>query len=137
MDATRLTTLRSVAVWHVSALLALIGLLFQGSAAGHMLFVEHTRCAEHGDLVHGEASHAPEPAADESPSLRGHREAEGQAGHAHCSHAAERRDAVAAVASSEHRAQPGDLEPRVAEGRTPVRDGSDRYRLAPKSSPPA
>jgi hypothetical protein len=138
VDATPLTTLRSIAVWRVvSALLALVGLLFQGSTAGHMLLVEHARCAEHGELVHGEASHAAEPAAEEQPSLRGHREAEQQTGHAHCSHAAERRDAVATVASSEHRAQPRDLEPRVAEGETLVRDGSDRYRLAPKSSPPA
>ena len=121
-------------------LLAVVGLFLQGSQGGHMLLVEHTRCAEHGDLVH--PGDGPDHAAGDDASAE-HRAFEAAAdlgdeeAHEHCSHAFERRDAAADVPASEvaalRRAEP----PPFAEPALAFTERAPRYRTAPKNSPPA
>ena len=120
-------------------LLAVAGLFLQSSQGGHMLLVEHTRCAEHGDLVHGEAH---EHGVAGQVSVKGRAfesgpESSVEAAHEHCSHASERRDAVADVSESDL------VELRAlthATENTALLALSERiplYRTAPKNSPPA
>lgn len=132
--------LTSAMIRRSCALLAVVGLFLQGSHGGHMLLVEHTRCAEHGELIHGGESHghlvegsdagaeirfeeAPAPSDDDA--------------HEHCGHASERRDAVANLARSVVVAQSD----RTGSFRDPIANHfSTRARLyqtAPKNSPPA
>jgi hypothetical protein len=122
------------------ALLAVVGLFLQGSHGGHMLLVEHTRCAEHGELIHGGESHghlvqggdasadisfeqAPDPSDDEA--------------HEHCGHASERRDAVANVAQSVvvARSDRAAAVPDCIADHVSTRPRL--YQTAPKNSPPA
>lgn len=122
------------------ALAALLVLMLQGSSGGHLILVEHTRCAEHGDLVHGDGAHhrATAEAADahgpvlESPLAQGSGDA-----HEHCVLSADRRDALAAVCEASLFADatrtPEPFEARV----TDLGSGPERFRLAPKNSPPA
>ena len=132
---------RSSAVIRSScALLAVIGLFLQGSQGGHMLLVEHTRCAVHGELVHGgeghhslEASHARAefPTLERAP---GHHDG---CSHEHCSHASERRDAVAQSPSTLQVTQRS-VEPVASSSSAfALDDRTHLYRTAPKTSPPA
>lgn len=124
---------------HVCALAGLLALFLQGSRGGHMLLVEHTRCAEHGDLVHEGVAHhhgasdhtESDKAAFESVSDEGSDEA-----HEHCALTADRRDAFLVVDSH---APPCLLEvPRsVASADAFVPADTRRFRIAPKNSPPA
>lgn len=122
-------------------LLAVVGLFLQGSTGGHMLLVEHTRCAEHGDLVHGDQqAHEHAARADEVADVHafeGASDTGPEAAHEHCSDSAERRDAAAEIKNASfvalvdsrdtcaHPASPWHPEP------------APRYRTAPKNSPPA
>ena len=135
-------TARSSAMIRSSCtLLAVVGLFLQGSHGGHMLLVEHTRCDVHGELVHGggEAHHTPAasntttdfPAFERAPD---HRDG---CTHEHCSHASERRNAVAEAPSTLQVAQrsvelvASTPSACALDARTPL------YRTAPKTSPPA
>ena len=84
-------------------LFSVIALLLQGSEGGHMLLVEHTRCAEHGELVHASETHD-HVVDDAAKALHRTFEAAADLGdeeaHEHCSHAADRRDAAADVPTS-------------------------------------
>ena len=120
-------------------LLAAVGLFLQGSQGGHMLLVEHTRCAEHGDLVHGEGhDHGVGDAATaEHRALEAAANLGDEEAHGHCSHASERRDAAADVPTSHA------LALRRDEPIPSLREASafptlaQLYRTAPKNSPPA
>jgi len=121
-------------------LLAVIGMFLQGSEGGHMLLVEHTRCAEHGDLVHaGDAhGHGVEAAlVAETRTIEGAPDPSGDSAHEHCNHASEQRRAVAGVPPSHLRAR-YELAPAVRAPivvALPIR--APLFRTAPKTSPPA
>ena len=122
------------------ALTALLALFLQGSSSGHMLLVEHTRCAEHGELVHdGRAHHHDAGAGVEvaAPVLEGvSGEAQDQA-HEHCIPSADRRDALLAIVD----AQVAPCSIAVSPGAPPADPftaaAEKRFRVAPKNSPPA
>ena len=102
-----------------------------------MLLVEHTKCAEHGELAHGAHGHPGELGADAGQALRSTSDRGLEASHDHCSLATNRRDAVtpidgASVAGVLTILAPDRLEIEVAPSEI-----APRYRLAPKNSPPA
>lgn len=121
-------------------LIGVIALLLQGSEGGHMLLVEHTRCAEHGELVHASDGHehgSVDEAAAAHAAFVSATEPGDEAGHGHCSHVSERRDAATDVPSPDVVALPS-VHPIPA-----LREASAfptlarLYRTAPKNSPPA
>ena len=120
---------------------ALLGLLLQGSSAGHMFFVEHGRCAEHGELVHGQPSHAhAKPAHHETSevAIQSTPGTSSEEAHDHCLLASDRRDAAARVSHARIGAAPLAHAPdRFARNQLGPRDESTRFRVAPKNSPPA
>jgi hypothetical protein len=105
-----------------------------------MLLVEHTRCAEHGELVHAGDAHGHELGEQTTGKPAGvHGRSEDRAGeaHEHCALSAERRDALASAdAARVSSVPPGDPSERPL--RAPLHaDESGRFRVAPKTSPPA
>jgi len=123
------------------ALVALLSLFLQGSSGGHMLLVEHHRCAEHGELVHGgepQQHAAPEKARAASVELlAGMPTSDSDEAHEHCSAFANRRDAHLAALGTrapEHRFE--ESQDTAVRGAT-VAVGTPRFRVAPKTSPPA
>ena len=122
------------------ALAGLLALMLQGSSGGHLILVEHTRCAEHGDLVHGDGAHhrgAAEPANAHGPVLESPLGQGSDDAHEHCVLCADRRDALAVVGQASQVARvtqtPEPFEALFAD----LRSGPERFRLAPKNSPPA
>lgn len=105
-----------------------------------MLLVEHTRCAEHGDLVHEGVAHhhgasdhtESDKAAFESVSDEGSDEA-----HEHCALTADRRDALLAVAESHASPDLLEVPQSFASADAFVPADTRRFRIAPKNSPPA
>jgi hypothetical protein len=124
------------------ALLALFALFLQGSSGGHVLLVEHTRCAEHGELVHGQPAHlhvatAHEEAEAKGPTFKKHAPASEEEPHGHCALCADRRDAVAEVDAPQLRLGFARITaPLLTEDPALVLQ-SRRFRIAPKNSPPA
>ena len=122
------------------ALAALLALVLQGSSGGHMLLVEHTRCAEHGELVHGDDPHHHESSAHAKTAditLEDRGEQDADAAHEHCALTADRRDAVVALNSAQVLAFALDtIEPAPAVEAQVVPEQA-RFRIAPKTSPPA
>jgi len=121
-------------------LAGLLALLPQGSTGGHMLLVEHTRCAEHGELVHrgdshehvdSERAHADAAALEGTPS-----EGSGEA-HDHCALSVDRRGAVATIVSPELLTQALEAAQGFAPTDAQLVTRSARFRIAPKNSPPA
>jgi len=119
---------------------ALVALLLQGSSAGHMLLVEHARCAEHGEWTHESGHHVQAPRLQaEGTALEGvpptpH---ENEASHEHCTVATERRDGVAGQAFVPVDRSPVETQdPDRIAGALGLFDSTPRLRLAPKSSPP-
>ena len=105
-----------------------------------MLLVEHTRCAEHGELVHGDQAHPHHAEADagtDRTALRSASKDGAEDTHEHCAFAVDRRDALIEIVD----AQPfGSLVEAL--GSMPsaspfVALDAERFRLAPKNSPPA
>ena len=121
------------------ALMGLLALFLQGSGAGHMLLVEHTQCAEHGELVHGSEAHAhrPEdPSAAEGSATLDTYEAGADDSHDHCLLSADRRATGAGHPASvliDIEPRETDLAPRTIHDLA----GPARHRTAPKTSPPA
>ena len=121
-------------------LAGLLALFLQGSSGGHMLLVEHTRCVEHGGLVHQSDAHqhvAGEHAHADSTAVHGVPDAGSEEGHDHCVVSADRRDAVGSVSApvlcSGALEAPHVLAPTDASAVT----RTARFRIAPKNSPPA
>lgn len=119
------------------ATLALLALMLQGSSGGHMLLVEHTKCAEHGELVHDGHAHRVDAPSRTDRSWQNHSTPQTEASHEHCSLATDRRHAVPAIVGA---GMTGLLE-IAATSRFDVEVASwgdfPRFRLAPKNSPPA
>ena len=124
----------------ICALAALSALILQGSSGGHMLLVEHTRCAEHGELVHGDAVHHHASSAHAETAelglgdLGGH---DADTAHDHCAVTADRRDAVVALSTAQLFATARDAIERRAAVQAQIPPWQARFRVAPKTSPPA
>ncbi|MEM9727110.1 MAG: hypothetical protein AAF997_00895 [Myxococcota bacterium] len=114
--------------------------MLQVSSAAHLWLIDHVRCLEHGELIHGSAHRAEglPRTLTEAEAFLPSRGSRGSHNCEHCSVAAERKDAVALDSPSEVADAP-----RLAfVTTTPVaigdaRPGPLRFRIAPKNSPPA
>ena len=121
-------------------LASLLGLFLQGSSAGHILLVQHTRCAEHGELVHsrdahqqpaGEHSHADAAAVHGTPGP-GSDEA-----HDHCALSVDRRDAIVSFCAPVCSTRSFETQHAFAPNEAFGVARTARFRIAPKNSPPA
>ncbi|MDH4283231.1 MAG: hypothetical protein OEV36_11305 [Myxococcales bacterium] len=141
MTDVRHQTARSPLILRLCARLTIAALLFVGSQSGHLMLIEHVRCAEHGELAHGTAVHhpaTPEPSNGvRSVALPDHRPADAGA-HEHCALTADRREAILQIDHA------GVAAARLREERMRAPEGHDRdlrtgarFRIAPKTSPPA
>lgn len=105
-----------------------------------MLLVAHTRCAEHGELVHEEQRHHHDAVADSSEDgaawESGSDEAS-SAAHQHCALTADRRDAVVSTAESQLCGSLAVVRYEKTFEQPLVRVSVPRFRVAPKNSPPA
>lgn len=118
---------------------SLLILMLQGSSGGHMLLVEHTRCAEHGELVHGDPhQHGAGPQQQaESPALHGMPDPSTEEGHDHCSVSSDRRDALVLIAAPDAGIQASKAHEPLALHSAIIPPITPRFRIAPKNSPPA
>lgn len=122
------------------ALMGLLALFLQGSSGGHMLLVEHRQCAEHGDLVHGSEGHHHDASTHaEAGGLAfesGSKDASGEA-HAHCALSVDRRDATPSIVHAKVARCPIEASTNATPGDSFTLVATERYRIAPKNSPPA
>jgi hypothetical protein len=123
------------------ACIGLVLLVLAGQLAGalHLSTVRHVPCAEHGELVHGEAPAGPTEAPHDAPSgptWRAALDGAGQ-GHAHCCLALAKREWSACTAVP--RVHGRDARPEISRrtGSERAHEQLARYALAPKQSPPA
>lgn len=138
MSAASAKALRFPALRGACALLGLVGLFLQASSGGHMLLVEHTKCAEHGELIHGAQEHTAYAKTTETRTLlHGAPSSRSEAAHDHCLLAAERRDATGPVVDAQDTGVVGIEVSRLVYSldRLCVENGP-RFRVAPKNSPP-
>ena len=138
MSPPRIEASRSLVSLRSCVILGLLALFLQGSSGGHMLLVEHAKCAEHGELIHRAHGHGFDTATEPGRALRSTSDPESEASHDHCLLAAERRDALKPVAG----AWVAIVLTIDAPDRFPVVDSAlpenaPRFRVAPKNSPPA
>jgi hypothetical protein len=119
---------------------ALLALLLQGSSGGHMLLVQHTRCAQHGELVHDAEAHdhgassGVEAGLVVMPSMSD--EASDEA-HGHCALTADRRSAAHVIAAAELSPLVVELQSSFTSLGLVIPFDAQRFRVAPKNSPPA
>ncbi len=131
------TAPRSLVIRRACGTLAILVLFLQSAGGGHMLLVEHTKCAEHGDLVHSAHGHSVNLAPNADRSLRSPFNTEDEASHEHCSLATERRDAVTPIVDAwVIGTLTIDAPDRFGAAVAPS-EIAPRFRLAPKNSPPA
>jgi len=118
----------------------MLGLFLQGSNAGHMLLVEHSRCVEHSELVHNGEAHqhiaaehtlADSAAADGAPGRGSH------GAHEHCTLSIQKRDALVARVAPFISTQRIDTSPQFAVAGGCFVARTARLQRAPKNSPPA
>lgn len=125
---------------HACALGMLFAVILQGSTGGHMLLVEHTRCAEHGELIHGTASHhdATESRATGNTGTLD-RSPDGPSGgaHEHCTLTIDRREMIAAIGNSPMTRRLDEAAPLLLTIDSFVFVDTERFQTAPKHSPPA
>ena len=125
---------------HVCALGAVLGLFVQGSSGGHMLLVAHTRCAEHGELVHEGGVHHHETvghAETDAAAVRDASDTDVDEAHEHCALSVDRRDACGAVDDSRLLARIADAPEDFTPTHSFVVSKAKRFQIAPKNSPPA
>ena len=118
---------------------ALFALVLQGSGGGHMLLVEHSRCAEHGELVHGDA-HQREAGPDQqtvSALLDGSPDSGSDEAHEHCSVLTDRRDAVVSIVTAGAGIRVAEAQGELRLHDVDIAPSTSRLQLAPKTSPPA
>lgn len=123
-------------------LAGILGSFLQGSTGGHMLLVEHSRCVEHGELVHNSEAHAHVGAAHPDPdpdlvAVHATHDGDSDEAHEHCALSFDRRDALTSVDPSVLSTPPGDAVHDVGVTDAFVAPRTARFRIAPKNSPPA
>ena len=121
-------------------LVGILGLFLQGTNGGHMLLVEHSRCAEHGALVHrGDAN--PHEVAEHgyanASSVQGTPDVGSDETHEHCALSSDRRDASLAIGASLVVASSASASQVTAQADAFITSHSALFRIAPKNSPPA
>lgn len=124
----------------VCTLAGLLALLLQGSSGGHMLLVEHTRCATHGELVHVGEAHHHAPSERAAAPMRSFDVPSGDAqeeAHEHCTMSTDRRDAVWSLADASPIGRIDGTPNREPVQATRPISKTERFRIAPKNSPPA
>lgn len=127
-------------VRHICVLVSLAALILQGSSGAHMLLVEHTRCAKHGELVHGGDAHdhaGGERAHSKTATLNGLPDAGSDEAHDHCSVSVDRRDAAVSLVDAEACIRVAALLDDSRPTSAVVVPSTPRFRIAPKTSPPA
>jgi hypothetical protein len=105
-----------------------------------MLLVEHTRCAEHGELVHEGERHHHDAVADSSEdgaAVESGGKEPASSTHEHCALTADRRDAVVSTAESPLYGALAIVSDEQAFEQRFVHVDVARFRVAPKNSPPA
>jgi hypothetical protein len=118
----------------------LLALILQGSTGGHMLLVEHSRCTEHGELVHG---HAPDDLGaatreqTQGSAFETRSEGGSDAAHEHCGLSANRRDALATIVDARLHPEVVETVERLLVRRAALAPQTTLIRIAPKNSPPA
>lgn len=107
----------------------------------HLVVVEHERCPEHGELIHGDGHEADSlaapvsiPAATRARVLPAHPD-EPDAEHDHCLSATERRDLRLARVDAPAMMPPAQSDAHPHRATTPAVTRA-LYRSAPKTSPP-
>ena len=121
-------------------LAGLLALFLQGSSSGHMLLVEHTRCTDHGVLVHNADAHqhvAAEHAHANAPSVHGTPDAGAGEAHDHCAVSVDRRDALGSIGPALTSTPVCQARAVFAIADAFVAVDTSRFRIAPKNSPPA
>ena len=121
-------------------LVGLLTLFLQGSSGGHVLLVEHTRCAEHGELVHNGDAHrhvAGEHAHVDTASVRGMADPGSGEAHYHCALSIDRRDAFVSICTPARSTHAFETPHASAPTDALVVTRAARFRIAPKNSPPA
>ncbi len=121
-------------------LVSILGLFLQGSSGGHMLLVEHSRCLEHGELIHGGEAHEHGIADQKRPeswAVHGTPDTGSDETHDHCSLFADRRDALAGIAFVDAGIRTTETSARCVLRSAAIIPSPPRFRTAPKTSPPA
>ena len=134
------STVGSAIIRRLCAFGSLLAIILQGSTGGHMLLVEHVRCAEHGDLVHSGEGHAHQSelhTETEVAAIDGGTDSGPEDAHEHCAMSADRRDAPAPLADAQQIAGAHAADATVSLIASPLATTAPLYRLAPKNSPPA
>ena len=124
----------------ICALMGLLALFLPGSSGGHMLLVAHTQCPAHGALGHGgEAPHPEASTHAEADGLvfeSGPKDASGEA-HEHGGPSVDRRDAAPSIVHARVALCPIEASPSATPDDPFTLDATERFRFAPKNSPPA
>jgi hypothetical protein len=121
-------------------LAGILAVFLQGSNGGHMLLVEHARCAEHGELVHNGEGHHRETgghAESDSPTFQNSSSDRPEEAHEHCAFSADRRNALIAIGGGQLSTHAHETRIDLALASVFVCSGDARFRIAPKNSPPA
>ena len=121
-------------------LVTLLSLFLQGSSGGHMLLVEHTRCAEHGELVHGGEAHhhdASTHVETDGIAFEGVSDDASSEAHEHCALTVDRRDTLLTIVESQASPHLVEVRQSFASADAFVPGDARRFRIAPKNSPPA
>ena len=124
----------------VCALGALLALFLQGSSGGHMLLVEHSRCAEHGELVHAEKAHdhqASEHVETHRVAFESGSDESSDEAHEHCALSVDRRDALLSIVEAQIAPSRIELSASASPDAALPFVATKRFRIAPKNSPPA
>ncbi|MBW1757518.1 MAG: hypothetical protein JRJ80_15265 [Deltaproteobacteria bacterium] len=121
-------------------LAGMLALFLQGSSSGHMVLVEHARCAEHGELVHADDAHhhvARGHAHAESAAVHGAPDEGSDETHDHCALSVDRRDAIVSICAPKVSTYALAVPHAFAPSDAPLATRTARFRIAPKNSPPA
>jgi len=103
---------------------------------GHFALVEHTLCSEHGELVHGDGhGHASAATADAAEQQQASNAADLDHEHDHCHAVSDDSVVQATAAELEHELIAWTLVAWMPTSNVVV-DGSRRFAMAPKNSPP-
>jgi len=117
MSRSGLPILGSPIIRGACLLIGSLAVLLQGSSGGHMLLVEHTQCAEHGELVHNGGAHHREARKDaeaDSPGFYGTSDDRPEEAHEHCALSADHRHALINIRGSERATRVGEAPAVIA-----------------------
>jgi hypothetical protein len=105
-----------------------------------MLLVEHTRCAEHGELVHGGRPHHHDALRHGQSDVATFRNAPDEGSneaHEHCALSANHREALILIVEARVFTHLDEAPEDFTLSNVAVVAGVSRFRVAPKNSPPA